>query len=57
MMEWLAMNGYGGYVWAAYGASALGIGSIFLLRRREYKRALDKAKRSPNIREEVDANS
>jgi heme exporter protein D len=25
MMEWLAMGGYGGYVWGSYGVAALAI--------------------------------
>ncbi|GAA4402812.1 heme exporter protein CcmD [Quisquiliibacterium transsilvanicum] len=35
MSEWLAMGGYGFYVWSSYGALALAIAvELWLLRRR-----------------------
>ena len=40
MMEWLAMDGYGGYVWGSYGVAALGIVVELAMLRARQRRAL-----------------
>lgn len=38
-MHFLAMGGYAAYIWPAYAASALGIGSMVIMTLRAYGRA------------------
>jgi heme exporter protein D len=40
MMEWLAMGGYGGYVWGSYGVAALAIIVELTMLRARRRRAL-----------------
>ena len=40
MMEWLAMGGYGGYVWGSYGVAALAVLVELALLRARQRRAL-----------------
>ncbi|MCC6534297.1 MAG: heme exporter protein CcmD [Burkholderiales bacterium] len=49
MMEWLAMGGYGGYVWGAYGVAVIAIGAecIALVRRR--RRAFARARAEAEV--------
>ncbi|HEX2590106.1 MAG TPA: heme exporter protein CcmD [Rhizomicrobium sp.] len=39
MSDFLAMGGYGAYVWPAYAASVIGIGGAILLTVRAWRRA------------------
>jgi heme exporter protein D len=39
MMHFLAMGGYAAYVWPAYGASFVGIGTAIVITWRGYTRA------------------
>ena len=40
MMEWLALGGYGGYVWGSYGVAALAIVVELAMLRARHRRAL-----------------
>lgn len=44
MMEWLAMGGYGGYVWGSYGVAAAAILIELALLRARQRRALVQAR-------------
>jgi heme exporter protein D len=44
MSEFLAMGGYGWYVWMSYGACALAIAAEALALRLRRRRALDEAR-------------
>lgn len=39
MTQFLAMGGYGAFVWPAYGVTALGLGGAIVLTLRAYFRA------------------
>ena len=43
MMDWLAMGGYGGYVWGSYGVAALAIIIELALLGARQRRALMQA--------------
>ena len=43
MMEWLAMGGYGGYVWGSYGVAALAVIVELALLGARQRRALVQA--------------
>lgn len=48
MSEFFAMDGHGGYIWTAYGATALVIGALALrawMRARRMRRALAEEER------------
>ncbi len=40
MIEWLAMGGYGGYVWGSYGIAMLAIAVELIALRHRRRRAL-----------------
>ena len=44
MMEWLALGGYGGYVWGSYGVAALAVIIELALLGARRRRALIQAK-------------
>jgi heme exporter protein D len=44
MMEWLAMGGYGQYVWGSYGVAFAAIAAEVILLRARARRALARAR-------------
>jgi heme exporter protein CcmD len=50
ILSWFAMGGYAGFVWPAYGLTAIVLGGVVLFSWRRYRRSfamLDRLQRPP----------
>ena len=54
ILNWAAMGGYGGFVWPAYGLTAIVLGGLALFSWRRHRRSfamLDRLQRQSGTRE------